>query len=203
MKPLKIVPFERPRTLEHSDMPLDEREDDELVLIARGGIGEAFDTLVRRHQKKALRVASKILGQSSLALDAAQNAFFDIYRNLDKYQARGRFVSYMYRVLLNQCLMAKRVARRQHRITEKLCLQKRINGDLAENIVLAREKRRELERALGKLSDKLRSVVVLRFVADLSYAEIGDVLKIPTGTVKSRMFSGLRRLRQILERNKL
>ena len=198
-KPSKIIPFDKGRALEQTDRPLGELEDDELMLMARGGVDEAFDALIKRYQNKALRVSSRLLGHTEFALDAAQNAFFDIFRALDSYQPRGRFRSYLYRILLNQCHMAKRSAGRQERIAEKLARQPRLDGDHPEKQVLARERRRELERALGKLSEKLRNVLVLRFVADLSYSEIGEVLKIPKGTVKSRMFSGLERLRVLLE----
>ena len=202
-KPSKIIPFDRRMALEPTDRPLGELEDDELMLMARGGVGEAFDALIERHQKKALRVASRTLGQPAMALDAAQNAFFDIYRNLESYQPRGKFRSYLYRVLLNQCLMTKRTVRRQDQISLELSREMQPNGDLPEAKVLARERRRELERALGKVSEKLRNVLVLRFVADLSYIEIGEVLQVPVGTVKSRMFSGLEKLRSLMEGTKL
>ncbi len=197
-KPDNIIPFDRRKVLESTDKPLGELDDDELMLLARGGCGEAFDTLVRRHQGRVLRVAGRILGQSALAKDAAQKAFFSVYRSLESYQARGRFRSFMYRVLLNQCLMEKRSAKRQELIRDRVAAAEAVNSNMTEKKILARERRLELERALGRLSRKLREVLVLRFVADLSYAEISEVLKVPVGTVKSRMFSGLERLRRIM-----
>src|SRR5687768_4547832 len=93
------------------------RSDDELMLLARGGMRDAFETIVARHQAQALRVAARRLGQSSLAADVAQAAFLDLFRALPRYQARGCFSAYMYRALLNRCRAAERAARSERRFT--------------------------------------------------------------------------------------
>src|SRR4051812_50171793 len=84
-------------------VPLANRTDDELMLLARGGVRAAFDTLVRRHQGRALHVAARRLGSSAAAADAAPNTSMGIYCALPPYQGRGAFTSYLYPILLNQC----------------------------------------------------------------------------------------------------
>jgi RNA polymerase sigma-70 factor (ECF subfamily) len=69
---------------------------------------------------------------------------------------------------------------------------------LPDENLLAREQRREVEQAFRMISDKLRSVLVLRFAADLSYSEISYTLNLPIGTVKSRLFTAIVKLRRIL-----
>ncbi len=177
---------------------LDERGDDDLMLLARGGAKNAFATLVLRHQPRVLRVAARQMNSSvAAAADVVQNAFVEIYRALPRYQPRGQFRSYLFRILLNQCRMAQRTARRETR-----------HGFVAEEPpvppheldVLARERERDVEAALTRLSAKLRDVVLLRYTGELSYDEIASTIGIPVGTVKRRLFDAMKSLRRLMER---
>ena len=194
-RPADIIPLQ-PR----SASSLAERSDDELVRLARGGMSAAFDQLVRRHQGPALRIASKWLGDTAGGKDAVQNAFERIYRTLDRYRCEGRFTPYLYQVVINECRMAHRgAARRRRRIDELEQPAPAPAERESEDLILARERRREVEAALARLGDKLRDVLVLRFAGDLSYQEIAEALEIPVGTVKSRLFAGLEKLRALLD----
>lgn len=171
-----------------------DHSDDELMLLARAGRRDAFDDLVRRHQGFALRVAYKYLGSSAGARDAAQSSFLELYRGLSRYRAEGKFRAYFHRIVVNQCRMAHRRGRRDARLVEQAAPV--LGGE--DDVVVSRERRRDVERALLQLSDKLRVVIVLRFAGGLSYQEIADALDVPVGTVKSRVFGGLARLRELL-----
>ena len=192
------VPKERAQRLEAQQLAaqeLAERSDDELMLLARGGLEAAFDTLIRRHQRPALRVALRYLGEPALAADVAQNTFVALLRALPDYRANGQFKAFLYRILLNQCRMARRSERSFQRALDQASNATEQNA----HEVLFREQRRDVERALLRLSDKLREVVVLRFGADFNYDEIGETLRIPTGTVKRRLFTAKTKLREMLE----
>jgi RNA polymerase sigma-70 factor (ECF subfamily) len=195
----KIIPFPGRKALQQGNKPLGELSDDELMLLARGGVNEAFDALVRRHQAGVLRVAGKMLGQASLARDAAQSTFLEIYRFLPNYQATGRFRRFLYKVLLNQCRTTRRSVKQNVKMQVRLSRELQENGDLPDERIIARERRRELERLLLKLSKKLRVVLILRFAGELSYDEIGAILDLPVGTVKSRLFAGLEKLRRLMK----
>lgn len=169
--------------------------DDDLMLLARGGLNDAFDTLIRRHQRPVLRVALRSLGEASLAADVAQNTFVALLRALPDYRPSGQFKAFLYRILLNQCRMARRSERSLQRALDQASNAAEANA----HEVLLREQRRDIERALLGLSDKLREVVVLRFGADFNYDEIGQTLGIPTGTVKRRLFTAKAKLREMLE----
>jgi len=175
------------------------RTDDDLMLLARGGLDAAFDTLVRRHQERVIRVASRLAGRSSLAPDLAQNTFLAVYRALPKYQARGKFSAYLYRVLLTQCRLSYRSAHVENHALDKLSRVPAEASEAVEDIILARERQREVELALDCLSPKLRQAVVLRYSGELSYDEIAEVLLVPVGTVKRRLFDAMEKLRQNLE----
>jgi len=174
---------------------LEARTDDELMLLARGGLDSAFSALIRRHQARTLRLAVRYLGRDSLAADVAQDTFVELFRALPTYQAQGKFSSYLYRVLLNRCHMAWRSAHAEQRA---LGFAAESVSDVDEVELLLREWRRDISVALGGLSEKLRSVVLLRYSAGLSYDEIAEALDVPSGTVKRRLFDALTKLRNEL-----
>lgn len=179
--------------------PLSSPSDDDLMRLAQGGQGEAFDELVRRHQTRVVRIAARYLGDSASAADAAQAAFVELYRALPRYQAQGKFAAFLYRVLLNQCHLAKRARRTQGRAFDILSSELPPAVSIPDQMLLARERTREVEHALAALSPKLRDVLVLRFAGELPYEQIAAVLKLPLGTVKRRIFDGLEKLRVLME----
>lgn len=168
--------------------------DDELMLLAGEGSERAFEALVRRHQARVLRLAYRYLGDSALAADVAQNTFVVLLRSTVEYRPSGRFCAYLYRILLNQCRTARRSKVNGLRILTELRDSSSIPA-----YALPRERPRDLEAALGELSEKLREAVILRFCAEQSYEEISETLDVPTGTVKRRVFDAMVKLRARLE----
>lgn len=168
--------------------------DDELMSLAADGFERAFDALVRRHQARVLRLAYRYLGDSALAADVAQNTFVVLFRSTAEYRPNGRFCSYLYRLLLNQC----RTARRSKMNRLRVLIEMR-DSRLTPECTMPRERPRDLEAALGELSEKLREVVILRFCAEQSYEEIAETLDLPVGTVKRRVFDAMAKLRARLE----
>jgi RNA polymerase sigma-70 factor (ECF subfamily) len=200
----KIVALVRPGARADApaaQRPLADLGDDELMLLVRGGRGACFDELVRRHQRRMLGVAARYVRSAGLARDIAQNTFLEVYRAAPGYQSRGAFRSFLYCILLNQCRMARRSARSDERRLAAAALQltDELDPRTSEASILARERARDVQRALDALSEKLRAVVVLRYSGDLSYQEISDVIGIPLGTTKRRLFDALEKLREILE----
>jgi len=179
----------------HDESPFKGQSDDDLMKLARSGVDSAFDELVRRYQLELLRVAARHLGSRALAPDLTQNTFLQVYGALDRYQARGAFRGYLHRVLLNQCRMAHRSAR----VSQKALEQSEFEPSADDSQFCERDKRRDLERALNRLSDKLRDVVVLRYCGDLDYEEIAETLAVPIGTVKRRLFDAMAKLRELVE----
>ena len=194
-----IIPFSGKKP---AGRPLEELEDDELMLMARGGVGEAFDALVRRHQAMIYRVASRVLGRTALVDDAVQNTFLAVYDRIDDYQPRERFKQFILQILVNHCRLMLRSAGRDKKLRERLSAAPPVESRPPDKDILEREKTREVNRALSRLRYKLRIVLVLKFAAGLSYPEISRVLKIPIGTVKSRLNAGIVKLRWIMRGKK-
>jgi RNA polymerase sigma-70 factor, ECF subfamily len=188
-------------TLFGGDTTLEDRSDDELVLLARGGRREAFDTLVRRHQANVLRVAGRYLGDAAAARDAAQNAFLELYRSLGSYRPQGRFPAYLSCLVLNQCRMLGRSSRIRRRASERFAVEPVTAPPLPDEALLAREHRKDVQRAVDGLNVRLREVIVLRYAAGHSLEQVAEILDLPVGTVKSRLFTALGDLRAFVGGN--
>ena len=190
-KRLSLVPSPEGRS---DGAPFASHTDDELMLLARGGVRLAFDALVRRHQTRALHVAARRLGSDAAAADAAQNTFLEIYRALPRYQPRGIFPSYLYQ---SSSINATPPGDRGGSTTAPSAGRSPPNRPPRPRS--SRERQRDVDAAVARLRDKLRDVVLLRYSAGLSYEQIAVTLEIPTGTVKRRLFDAMERLRQSLE----
>lgn len=185
-KHLSLVP-------EPGEVEVEVAGDDDLMRLCKAGRAAAFAVLVRRYQQRALGVAGKILGRPDLAKDAVQEAFLQIFRHRERYRAEGKFRAYFFRVLVNQCKMLRRKRKRLADWGEERELVD--SAAWPEALIIERERMREVESALRELSPKLQSVLVLRYVADLPIKEIAEALRLPEGTVKSRLFAGMEKLK--------
>jgi RNA polymerase sigma-70 factor (ECF subfamily) len=192
-----------PSGAEAIESPATRDPDTDLVEACRAGHGDAFDSLVRRHEARVVRLAARMLGDADAALDAAQEAFVKAWRALPRFQGDARFSTWLVRIVINQCRNELR-RRRTVKHGRPLSLDAPVaalDGDgrasLADGVAAAgpepfevargREVERALERALAALDPEAREVVWLRDAEDLSYEDIAEVLDVPVGTVRSRL----------------
>jgi RNA polymerase sigma-70 factor (ECF subfamily) len=173
---------------------IDRRSDEDLVDACNRGDAEeaaqAFEALYRRHRDFVLRVARRFARDRELALDALQETFAYL---LKKFPPAGpgltltaRLPTLLYPVAKNSAISALRKARR-HGAADDV--------DLEELPADAPPDAEPIDAALGALSPERREVLTLRFVDDLSLAEIAAALEIPLGTVKSRLHLAIKELR--------
>jgi RNA polymerase sigma-70 factor (ECF subfamily) len=174
---------------------LDE-SDDALMLRARGGEEAAFEQLVRRHEPMVRGLAWKVLGDEAATRDSVQETFMDLLRALGNYRAQGKFRQYLYRVALNRCRMVARERRTQDRHEGEL-VRESVGQALPSQEILAREQQRDLASALARLRPQARELLILRFYGGLDHEELAEVFEIPVGTIKSRLHTALRELREI------
>jgi RNA polymerase sigma-70 factor (ECF subfamily) len=182
---------------------LEDRSDDDLMLLVSGGHPGAFDVLVRRYQARVLRVAGRRLASAAAAREVAQDTFFNIYQAAPRYQPRGLFSAYLFRVLLRECAMAARSAGAERRRVDRAsALDPAVVPTTAvapEEIILRRQRDRGVQDAVSRLSPKLRDAITLVYFAELSYQDAAETLQIPIGTLKRRVFDGLEKLRSVTE----
>jgi len=168
---------------------------DDLDCVERCLRGEtaAFRPLVERYQRLLYAVALRMLGNREEATDAAQTAFVRAYQKLRTFDRRHKFFSWLYRILVNECLNVRRNLRRFQPIDPAL-----VAPDDPEAGVEQAELRQAVETALLQLPVAQREVVVLRHYGDLSYHEIAEVLHVAEKTVRSRLYSARQRLGELL-----
>ncbi len=155
---------------------------------------DAYAVLVRRHAPMAMRTAA-LLGAGSDAEDVVQEAWVKAYRALGRFRPGEPFRPWLLRIVANE-------AHNHHRTAVRRGARERrvLPVELIDPAIEAaeRETRGQLLLAVGRLPDKLRTVVTCRYLLELDEAESARVLGIPKGTVKSRLSRGLTRLRHDL-----
>jgi RNA polymerase sigma-70 factor (ECF subfamily) len=165
----------------------DDAGDAELVDAAQGGDRDALEQLLRRHHDRVRALARRLCGNDADAADATQEALLAIVRGLDRFDGRAAFTTWLHRVATNACLdELRRRARRPQPAPDGIVGRAVSPGDTAD-VVTARV---DVDAALATLPLDFRAAVVLRDLCALDYAEIGEVLGIPAGTVRSRIARG-------------
>jgi RNA polymerase sigma-70 factor (ECF subfamily) len=178
-----------------------EPDDGSLIARSQRGDAAAFEILVTRYQAVLFRVALRMLGDYADASDATQAALIKAYGSLGSFDPRFRFFSWMYRILLNECLNARR-SRRSHD-HEEVTPQIAGRGDTPLEALELAERRGRVQEALLELPLEYRQVVVLRHFAELSYDDIAATLGVPAKTVKSRLYTARQRLAERLLAEKI
>lgn len=183
-------------------MELDRLDDDALVARVQGGDHDAFAILVERHQRAVYGVAYRILGHPADAEDAAQETFVRAYTRLDTYTPDGRFGAWVGAICTHWCIDALRTRRRRVQTVAlgKVPESDRFISPVAgpEEVALGWAARDEMQRWLDRLGPQHRTVLVLRHLQDLSYAEIAAALGEPISTVRMRLFRARARLHDVV-----
>ena len=174
------------------------KEEQSLVTRARRGDETAFALLVEQYQDRVYRLALRMCGNSHDAEEAAQEAFLAAWRGLPAFRGESRFSSWLYQLTSNAAIDLLRREKR-HRgnvpIDEQILPLSEDTPQLsAENA----EMRERLQKALMTLSPEHREIFLLRQMQQLSYEEIGEMLNLESGTVKSRLNRAKKQLRQNL-----
>ena len=167
-----------------------------LLASARAGDSAAFETLVMPHSEALFRVARRILRNREDAEDAVQTAFLDAFRNLNGFQGRSQFSSWLTRIAMNAALMRLRVKRREPKtsvdeVAETGTAQARFHPvetrPNPEQEYMSNEGRDLLEKGLKKLRPLYVEVLCLHSLQELSVKEAAEILEVPVGTVKARL----------------
>ena len=182
---------------------------DEKALIQRvlSGDHEAFAELVEAHEKPVYNLCLRMCGNQEDAKDLAQEAFVKAWRGLRFYKFESAFSTWLYRLTTNVCIDFLRKQKRRPPVSltvqdedeTAVELELRDEAPLPEEQVLHREKQQRILAAMEQLEEEFRSVLVLRVVEDLTYEQIGEILDLKPGTVKSRLARARIKLKNLLE----
>ncbi len=179
-----------------------------LVARVRAGDQAAYSSLVHKYKGRIFSVIYNLTSNREDANDLAQETFIKAFRSLDRFRGRSQFFTWLYRIAVNTTLSHLRKNRLRHFFNYEDLQEETVNAEWLEAMtsanrsdrpVVLRELQEKLNEALQQLSPKHRTVVVLFEVEGMSHEEIAEVLKVSTGTVRSRLHYAKQQLQSLLQ----
>jgi RNA polymerase sigma-70 factor (ECF subfamily) len=187
-----------------------EPSDEELCRRIAGRDAEAFELMVDRHQGRAYRLASSILGNEADARDVSQDAFIRLYESAGRFDGRSRFSTWFYRILVNLCIDHQRKNRWWRRLAplatpgaddpneNERAFDPPSSEAGPEDEAMLTQSIRRLRPALDKLSPQQRAAVLLQTQEGFTSREIGEVLKCSEATARVHVHRGIAQLRKLM-----
>jgi RNA polymerase sigma-70 factor, ECF subfamily len=187
-------------------------DDGALVSASQEGDLSAFEKLVARHQKRMLNIAFRLTGDYDEACEVAQDAFVSAYKSIKTFRGEAKFTTWLTAITVNlsKNRLNQMKSRKSH---EAYSLDTPVltdDGEMAadppsgEPSVLDRlekqDVRNRVQDCIKALEPDFREILVLRDLQDFSYEEIGDMLRVREGTVKSRLFRAREMIKECLKR---
>ena len=174
----------------------------QLVRDHQAGDPDALGELLGAYQRRVYGICYRMAGDAERAADLTQDAFVRIIEGLSSYEARSRLSTWIVRVTMNSCLsrMRREKLRRHAGLEEAVTADSGAGGELSGPRRVEQDEMKDvLLRALSMLEPSMRAILVLRDLQQLDYSQIGEVLEVPLGTVKSRIFRARAALREAVD----
>jgi RNA polymerase sigma-70 factor (ECF subfamily) len=175
--------------------------DEELIDEALAGDSAAFGRLVLKYQDRLYHAMTRILGSAADAEDVVQDSFVQAFLKLETFRRSALFYTWLYRIASNTaCSLARR--RRPARSVDHMreaAIEPADPGESPSGRLERAERAAQLETALGKLPQDYREVLVLREIEGFDYETLAQMLDVPIGTVRSRLFRARLQLREHLK----
>jgi RNA polymerase sigma-70 factor, ECF subfamily len=181
---------------------MNEQGDADALLVERAKRGEvsAFEMLVVKYQRRIERLVGRMVRDTDLVQDIAQETFIRAYRALPQFRGESAFYTWLYRIAVNTAKKALVEKKRDPLVFEGSMVSTEqgeepsraenelSDGETPESVLASRQVAATVNAAIDALSEDLRQAIVLREIEGLSYEEIADVMNCPIGTVRSRIF---------------
>jgi RNA polymerase sigma-70 factor, ECF subfamily len=170
-----------------------EAMDEDLIQLAKTGDGEAVGRLYERHASRVYAIVRRLSGDDAQAEDLAQETWLRVFKALPDFRGDSRFTTWIHRIAVNVALYGQRRGKRRREVVQ-------IVPEVPDAIVPTDKPllRLELERAIDRLPEGMRRVLVLHDVEGYKHEEIAEMLGIATGTCKSQLFKARAKLRETL-----
>ena len=177
---------------------------DTIIQRCLRGDQAAWDVIVRRHWRKVFNVAYKFVGRHDEAEDLTQEIFLKLFRSLNTFDSRANFQTWLVSVSRNLCIDHYRRVRKERESVDRAVDPSELSPVAPEPGPMAALEQRDrvslLREALGALPALLRTAVLMRDIEGVSYQEIARRLRVPEGTVKSRINRGRTELARHIRR---
>lgn len=178
-----------------------------LARLALKGDQRAFAELVELYQDKLFHMAYRMLNNRQEAEDVVQDTFLRVYKNLERFDETHKFSTWIYRIATNLCIDRLRKRKPTYSLDAESQDYEGLDGysmipsdnRTPELELILSDTQRIIHQAMESLPPKYKSVMMLRYIQDLSLQEIGDILGVPVTTIKTRVHRGREFLRKKLE----
>jgi RNA polymerase sigma-70 factor, ECF subfamily len=178
--------------LDSKDSQLDDKN---LILLCQEGDRIAFERLFRLYSKDVYSMALRMVHSEELAEEVTQEVFISVYKDIQKFQFQSAFTTWLYRIVYRRAADQFRKIKKHKDHTVPFILDEQKNtvlevmdgGAIPSDLAIENERNRTIEKAIASLSPKQRTIMILRYVQNLSYEEIAQILRCRIGTVKSRL----------------
>ena len=176
----------------------------ELVQAAQGGDTLAFEELIRRYERRLLQVAHGIMGNMQDAYDAYQDGIIRAYTKLDSFRFESSFGTWLTRIVINQSLNLKKKLRWSSRLSldtlmgDKMEFEEISHAEQPDELMVRTELSATIQMSLDNLSDRERTVFVLKHQHGYKLREIAVMLECAEGTIKNYMFRATQKMRKAL-----
>lgn len=172
---------------------MEDQTDIQLVKQCMDGDDTAFEQLVKRYQLPMYRTALGIVDRPAQAKDVTQNSFVKAWQNINSFNTNYRFFSWLYRIVVNEALNHIRDSNKITKLSSTVT-----NETTPHKQVVKTEEKHQVKKAIKKLKPHYKVVIQLRHFEELSYKDIASVLDIKVKTVKSRLYTARKNLRNII-----
>jgi RNA polymerase sigma factor (sigma-70 family) len=166
----------------------------EWIQAVLSGDKEAYGHIINKYKNQLYATILRMTKHPQDAQDLVQEAFIKVYHQLGKYDQKGKFSSWMFRVAINHCMDEFRKKRYKMTSVEEN-EAKLLNTNHPEVIFLKKEKNRQLEKLIETLPEDERLIILLRYVNELSYDEISELLEIQLATVRNKLHRAKKKMR--------
>ncbi len=174
--------------------------DEQLVVLVREKDQERYKEIVERYQEKLLRFASYLIGSQDKATDVVQESFIKAFVNLQGFDAKKKFSSWIYRIVHNEAINFIKKHKQEISLEKNSWVSQKIKSKQnLEQELEKKETKQRLKYLLDKLELKYREPLILFYFEDKNYEEISDVLRMPIGTVGTRINRGKKLLKVLYE----
>lgn len=177
------------------------KDQEKIIARARRGDADAFEQLVAAYRDQVFRLALRMCGSEADADEVAQEAFLSAWKALPNFRGESQFSTWLYQLTTHAAIDLMRREKRQIAADDITEVSAADPAPSPQQQAEQSEQREIVRDAILQLAPEQREVVVLRFMEELSYEEIGAVLKLPSGTVKSRLNRAKAQLKEILSKS--
>lgn len=186
--------------------------EDKIIKGLKKGETSSFEKFVEYYQKDIYNLALRYLNNEQDALDVTQEVLLKVLRKIDTFNGKSKLSTWVYRITVNYC----KDYIKKHQKFKGISLDKPVEGLDGEYLseIPSSDKgpeqayeeklqNQELVMAINLLDEEYKHIIILRYINELSYDEIGEILEIPDGTVKSRLNRGRKYLAKLLKEREL